>query len=85
MPKYVKKPVVIDAVLWEDDEKSYIELLELGAKPYISNVSGDGTLYIVTTEGQMRCPVGNWIIKGVEGEFYSCTPTVFNKTYESVT
>ena len=43
----------------------------------------DGTdIFIPTLEGVMRASVGDWIIKGVNGEFYPCKPDIFEKTYE---
>lgn len=44
----------------------------------------EGTLMIRTLEGDMRANLGDWIIKGVNGEFYPCKPDIFLKTYEAV-
>jgi hypothetical protein len=41
-------------------------------------------LYIDTLEGDMQASVGDYIIKGVEGEFYPCKPQIFELTYENV-
>lgn len=41
-------------------------------------------LVIFTLEGQMRCDRGDWIIRGVKGEFYPCKPDIFKQTYEEV-
>lgn len=41
-------------------------------------------IYISTLEGQMRADPGDWIIKGVQGEFYPCKPNIFADTYEEV-
>lgn len=40
------------------------------------------SLFIETLEGTMRCDPGDWIIRGVSGEFYPCKPDIFEKTYE---
>ena len=40
--------------------------------------------YIETLEGKMHVQAGDWIIKGVAGEFYPCKPDIFEKTYEKV-
>jgi len=45
-------------------------------------VNPDGALVILTREGAMRADVGDWIIKGVQGEFYPCKPDIFAATYE---
>lgn len=51
---------------------------------YESLVLGDG-LDIDTLEGSMKANIGDYIIKGVNGEFYPCKPNIFAKTYEEVT
>ena len=43
------------------------------------------TLVIHTLEGDMEASIGDYIIKGVNGEFYPCKPNIFTKTYEEVT
>lgn len=42
----------------------------------------DPNAYVCTLEGQQALPVGNWLIRGVAGEFYSCDPDIFAQTYE---
>ena len=47
--------------------------------------AGNGSaIEIPTLEGTMTATVGDWIIKGVAGEFYPCKPDIFEKTYESI-
>lgn len=41
----------------------------------------DGALMIRTLEGDMKASLGDWIIKGVQGEFYPCKSDIFDKTY----
>ncbi|MEO1782263.1 hypothetical protein [Enterococcus diestrammenae] len=82
--KVRKKPVIVDAVpfykdLWEmKPDKypmvSYWALTEL-VTPYP---------YIGTIEGPMKVSDGDYIIKGVNGEFYPCKPDIFEKTYEAI-
>jgi hypothetical protein len=43
-----------------------------------------GDPIIPTPEGDMRAPVGWWVVKGVEGEWYTCRPSVFEKNYEEI-
>lgn len=45
---------------------------------------GANTLTIKTLEGVMTANLGDWIIKGLSGEFYPCKPDIFEKTYEAV-
>lgn len=51
---------------------------------YESIVIGEG-LTIDTLEGRMKADIGDYIIKGINGEFYPCKPDIFAKTYEEVT
>ncbi len=80
--KFRKKPVVIDAVLWDGKLST---LAGLGF--YENTVSQEllsAPLQIQTLEGDMTAQVGDWIIKGVNGELYPCKPDIFHKTYEEV-
>jgi hypothetical protein len=78
--KFRKKPVVIEAV----------QLKLLNFDEVETFVGGDigknekGETVIATLEGAMICSLNDWIIKGVNGEFYPCKPDIFEKTYESV-
>lgn len=91
MPKFRKKPVVIEAVQWTGSNlKEVIDFsgLHESAKKwsweeYEKVVANDG-LKIFTLEGKMNADVNDWIIKGVQGEFYPCKPDIFEATYEAV-
>lgn len=78
MPFYRKKPVIIEAreFAWGDG---------LALKDWIGDMARvdpeDEVLYIKTLEGVMKAGVGDYIIKGVNGEFYPCKPDIFHKTY----
>lgn len=76
--KYRKKPVVIEAVQFTG-KLSDIESLNV---PEVSQELGSNTCQIPTLEGVMTASPGDWIIKGVNGEFYPCKPDIFEKTYE---
>ena len=79
MAKFRKKPVVIEAIQWTGSNlKDVIEFLG-GA----SWMNGRG-LIIKTLEGELHASVGDFIIRGVAGEFYPCKPDIFEKTYEPV-
>ena len=80
MKKYRKKPVVIEAIEW--DGRHAEELLDFLENKGIFRV--DGSLGIPTLEGVMEASVGDYIIKGVQGEFYPCKPDIFEQTYEEV-
>ena len=81
MAKFRKKPVVIEAVLWTgQNEKEVMDFL--GWRNACCDEK-DG-LRIHTLEGTHHASIGDWIIKGVQGEFYPCKPDIFAATYESV-
>lgn len=82
MPKFRKKPVVIEAEKLEFTITSQEKCIEFtGAK---ARKGLDGGLIIPTLEGNMIANTGDWIIKGVNGEFYPCKPDIFEKTYEPI-
>ena len=79
--KHRKKPVEVEAVQWTGENLG--DLYVWGAN---MELRGEGmTLYIHTLEGDMRASIGDYIIKGVKGEFYACKPDIFEMTYESAT
>lgn len=73
MGKYIDLCTVIDV---EPEVSQVLGLIEDADNPY---------MYIETLEGTMKASVGDYIIKGVNGEFYPCKPDIFEKTYEEVT
>jgi hypothetical protein len=81
--KYRKKPVVIDTIQWTGNNK--LEILDFigGHGCYRSGGVPEG-IFIFTLEGEHFANVGDWIIKGIKGEFYPCKPDIFEKTYEPV-
>lgn len=79
--KYRKKPVVIEAVLWRG--YNTLEICHFIGIPG-DDLFKDGELYIKTLEGVHHASVGDFIIKGVKGEFYPCKPDIFAQTYEAV-
>ncbi len=79
MAKYRKKPVVIEAVQWVGD--NFGELTDFMHDAYGVD---DKKIIITTLEGTMTADIGDWIIKGVQGEFYPCKPDIFEQTYERV-
>jgi len=82
MPKFRKKPVVIEARLLTLESSTEVAAWCGGrswSRPPMRAVTG---LTIPTLEGDMSASYGDWIIKGVNGEFYPCKPDIFTKTYE---
>lgn len=81
--KFRKKPVVIDALQYLR-EKNIFEVQDFVGKDLIFDVDAND-YRINTLEGHSYLlQDGDWIIKGVNGEFYPCKPDVFEKTYEPV-
>lgn len=83
--KYRKKPVIVEAVQYKGHNSF----------PLVKKIMGDDfekvlfrpfseKLIIPTLEGDIEVSVGDYIIKGVKGEFYPCKPDIFKATYEEV-
>ena len=79
--KFRKKPIVIEAVRWQPETKEGVAAM-LRFVPMPSLVGDD--LRIKTLEGVMTANPGDWVIKGVAGEFSPCKPDIFEATYEPV-
>ena len=82
--KYRKKPVVIDAVKWSGNNLNEILDFMKDKQPNYYEDDEKKLLTIQTLEGNMIASVGDYIIKGVQGEFYPCKPDIFEQTYEVV-
>ena len=90
--KYRKKPVVIEAMqvtkeamheaLLEEWSEGAVQVGRLTTSPNSTEVTG--YVNIETLEGTMRGELGDWIIRGVQGEFYPIKPDIFEATYERV-
>ncbi|MFZ7282505.1 hypothetical protein ACLSZW_02290 [Avibacterium avium] len=97
MSRFIKKPVEIEArQINFNDDKNLIEITEWKDDVDLSSIyysalakirsdikSHDG-YPIRTLEGIMIASDGDWIIKGIRGEFYPCKPDIFEQTYEKV-
>lgn len=84
--KYRKKPVVIDAILFTTSNGSAIAQW-CGGRNRFEEKASDPTdvaewIDIPTLEGVMRANLGDYVIRGVKGEFYPCKPDIFAATYE---
>ena len=85
MHKYRKKPVEIEAVQWTGDNRD--EIWEFCPLSYFNTDLETGmlSLMVQTLEGSMQASIGDYIIKGIKGEFYPCKPDIFDMTYDKVT
>ena len=88
MARYRKKPIIIEAVQWLGNNRLEISEFTTGPSPTGLGGStfknGSEHLRIHTLEGVMEAAPGDWIIRGVKGEFYPCKPDIFEMTYEAV-
>ncbi|OUO77900.1 hypothetical protein B5F53_11840 [Blautia sp. An249] len=86
MARYRTKPCEIEALLFEDSDESVCSIMEFTN----GNFAPYGTLehyeyaVVKTLEGNMRAELGDYIIRGLRGEYYPCKPDVFHKKYEAV-
>ena len=76
--KYRKKPVVIEAIRFTTVEA----LKKIFPDAKIVEIAGN--IYVRTLECDMKISGGDYIIKGVKGEYYPCKPDIFEETYERV-
>lgn len=83
--KYRKKPVIIEAIQFDGANARHIETF-FGDKMSALQRKTENAIVIAleisTLEGTMRADKGDWIIRGVKGEFYPCKPDIFEATYE---
>jgi hypothetical protein len=98
--RFRKKPVEIEAMLLDEGTLDKLDGLTSNDMAHAAiagwmlghgfndfRVDGDHSpfgLVIGTLEGEMRANPGDWIIRGVQGEFYPCKPDIFDQTYEAV-
>lgn len=80
MVRYTKRPVTIDALQYTGDNCADVHAF-LGYEHDTENCA-TRMIEIETLEGTMTASQGDWIIKGVKGEFYPCKPEIFELTYE---
>lgn len=83
MSKFRKKPVAVEAMQWDGGIEGAYDICMWSRSPALQYSSVEG-LTIKTLEGVMTASEGDWIIKGVKGEFYPCKPDIFAATYEQV-
>lgn len=80
--KFRKKPVVIEAVQY--DGANSLQIIEFTGGQALKNGGKSDFMTIPTLEGDHTATAGDWILKGVKGEFYPCKPDIFEATYEPV-
>ena len=84
MQKFVKKPVVIEAIQYDGANITEVENFVGRKLPTVISSNEDTQLVVSTLEGDMKVSKKDYVIKGVNGEFYPCKPDIFEKTYDVV-
>lgn len=85
MTLYRKKPVVIEAKQWNGENADEIQTFLFDGNQHAAHGWVKGQyVEIGTLEGLMVASIGDWIIKGLAGEFYPCKPEIFAETYDEV-
>lgn len=82
-----KKPITISAIQFAGTAESFNEISEWMAAHGAAGLGGVGSdvgcvMHIDTLEGRMDANPGDWIIRGISGEFYPCKPDIFQASYE---
>ena len=78
---FIKKPIPVEAMQWTGD--NFLEIREFVTN-YPVVVTANDEVIISTLKGEMRAPVGSWIIREAENEFYFCRCEIFEEIYEPV-
>ena len=83
--KWRKKPVIVEAMEFTDESKNRV-VWWMGTENADTKIDENlkPVIVINTLEGKMMATVGDYIIKGIKGEFYPCKPDIFLATYEEV-
>lgn len=80
--KYRKQPIVIEAIQWTGE--NIREICNFMQKDGVANINLERGLAIETLEGKLDASIGDYIIKGIKGEFYPCKPEIFESSYSIV-
>lgn len=88
MPYFTKRPVIVEARQWDGTLEGASDLVDWilsnDGRASWNGLADPVVVKIDTLEGVMTAQAGDWIIKGVAGEFYPCKPDIFDATYEAV-
>ncbi len=82
MAKYRKKPVVIEAIQYTGENKR--DILEFAKNNAWPETCSSAVIITTIDRNNARIDIGDWLLKGVVGEFYPCKPDIFEQTYELV-
>jgi hypothetical protein len=85
VPRYRKRPVKVDAVEWTGENAQEVAAFVGGQAELLEWGLGKGKWIIFTLEGKMEASPGDYIVRGIKGEYYPVKPDIFKQTYEPVT
>ena len=85
MPKFKKKPVVIEAFQWTGVDCELPEWAKGKMRCHrTEKIHNSEYLIVPTLEGDMKASINDYIIQGIQGEIYPCKPDIFKATYDVV-
>lgn len=82
--RFRKKPVEVEAIQFTDKSKNEVFGWVTCQKTASFDMENKPVLVIKTLEGQMTAMMGDWVIKGIKGEFYPCKPDIFERSYDKI-
>jgi hypothetical protein len=82
MKQYVKKPIPVSALQWTGKNLEEIKAFCTDSNGQEQCFSNHDDLWILTREGQLMAKVNDYIMRGIEGEFYPCAESIFLKSYD---
>lgn len=82
MQRYRKKPIIIEAIQFDGTNGKQIVESFINERTNAKYLPVANVISLLTLEGELVANVGDWIIKGVKGEFYPCKPDIFEMTYD---
>jgi hypothetical protein len=82
MKQYVKKPIPVSALQWTGENLEEIKSFCTDSNGDVKCFTNHDDLWIHTREGQLMAKVNDYIMRGIEGEFYPCAESIFLKSYD---
>jgi hypothetical protein len=84
--RFRKKPVEVEAIQYTGEDSFFVMLDTWGEQigSAFDHFGNGGRLCVNTLEGPVYAKIGDWIVKGIAGEFYPVKPAIFQETYEQV-
>lgn len=81
--RFRKRPVVVEAIQWTGTNRDAVAAF-LGDVLEFDDADGRDLVAVATLEGVMRAEPGDWLVRGIAGEFYPCDRAIFSQTFDPV-